>query len=220
MVKNPYYLPIVGRRIFYVSNFHSIVHLHHKFVAVPITFPTFIIFKCLSGSLCNRDVMLNARNPILSLMKSETIIPEPLLLGRSIPSPFTPHCGQVKSSTRKHLSTSNVKGQPNLTAAAFCFWVNEELLPNACLEPGFPRKTSVETVWSFIGKQRWLLRSVPEFLKQVIEVGFLHPDQAPTPEAQRAFPCDVPLPSSEVREKTVVIFHDESTFNANDDQST
>ena len=53
--------------------------------------------------------------------------------------------GQVKSSTRKHLSTSNVKGQPNLTAAAFCFWVNEELLPNACLEPGFPRKTSVET---------------------------------------------------------------------------
>ena len=33
---------------------------------------------------------------------------------------------------------ANVKGQPNLTAAAFCFWVNEELLPNACLEPGFP----------------------------------------------------------------------------------
>ncbi|MCG8620848.1 MAG: hypothetical protein MJE68_02450 [Proteobacteria bacterium] len=54
----------------------------------------------------------------------------------------------------------------------------------------------------------------------MIEVGFLHPDQAPTPEAQRAFLCDVPLPSSEVREKTVVIFHDESTFNAkfNDDQ--
>ena len=54
----------------------------------------------------------------------------------------------------------------------------------------------------------------------MIEVGFLHPDQAPTPEAHLAFPCDVPLPSSKVREKIVVIFHDESTFNTNDDQST
>ena len=42
-------------------------------------------------------------------------------------------------------SNANVKGQPNLTAGAFCFWVNDELLPNACLEPGFPRTISVKT---------------------------------------------------------------------------
>ena len=113
--------------------------------------------------------------------------------------------------------------------------MNEELLPNACLEPGFPRKTSVETARQWMHELGFEVLSASkgayydgherddvvqyrgEFL---IEVGFLHPDQAPTPEAHLAFPCDVPLPSSEVREKTVVIFHDESTFNANDDQST
>ena len=32
-----------------------------------------------------------------------------------------------------------------------------------------------------------------EFLKKMVEPGFLHPDQAPTPEAAAAFPNDVPL---------------------------
>ena len=38
-----------------------------------------------------------------------------------------------------------VKGKPSLTADTFCWWVNEELLPNETLEPGFPRKIGVET---------------------------------------------------------------------------
>ena len=135
-------------------------------------------------------------------------------------------------------ANANVKGQPNLTAGAFCFWVNEELLPNACLEPGFPRKTSVETARQWMHELGFAVLSASKgayydgherddvvqyrkgFLKRMIEVGYLHPDQAPTPDAQRAFPSDVPLPSCEVREKTVIIFHDESTFNANDDQTT
>ena len=101
--------------------------------------------------------------------------------------------------------------------------------------PRFPRKTSVETAQQWMhelgfevlsaskgayydGRERDDVVKYREgFLKNMIEEGFLHPDQAPTPEA---FPCDVPLPSSEVREKTVIIFHDESTFSANDDQST
>ena len=53
----------------------------------------------------------------------------------------------------------------------------------------------------------------------MVEVGFLHPSEAPVPEAASAFPQSVPLPSSEVREKTIVIFHDESIFLANEDQS-
>ena len=38
-----------------------------------------------------------------------------------------------------------VKGRPNLTIASFCQWINEELLPNATLAPGFPRRVSIET---------------------------------------------------------------------------
>ena len=56
-------------------------------------------------------------------------------------------------------------------------------------------------------------------LDKMCRNGFLHPDHAPTPDAQRCFPSDVPLVPLETRDKLVVIFHDESTFNANDDQS-
>lgn len=52
----------------------------------------------------------------------------------------------------------------------------------------------------------------------MIETGFLHPEQAPTPEAQAAFPKDVALTLAAEHEKSVYFFHDESTFQANDDQ--
>ena len=143
-----------------------------------------------------------------------------------------------RKATKFIRENANVKGQPNLTSAGFCSWVNEELLPNKCLEPGFPRKISVKTarVWMhllgfevlsaskgayFDGHEREdVVKQREEFLKKMIEVGYIHPEQAPTPEAQRAFPNDAPLASSETREKAAVIFHDESTFNANDDQGT
>ena len=35
------------------------------------------------------------------------------------------------------------------------------------------------------------------FLRRLVEIGFLHPDQAPTPEAAIVFPSDVPLASIE-----------------------
>ena len=38
---------------------------------------------------------------------------------------------------------ADVKGQPNLTIQKFCDWVNEDLLPNETLEPGFPRRISM-----------------------------------------------------------------------------
>ena len=37
-----------------------------------------------------------------------------------------------------------MKGASNLTSLSFCQWVNEDLLPNEVLEPGFPRRISVE----------------------------------------------------------------------------
>ena len=44
------------------------------------------------------------------------------------------------------------------------------------------------------------------FLRRLVEIGFLHPDQAPTPEAAIVFPSDVPLASIETREKSVFSF--------------
>ena len=37
------------------------------------------------------------------------------------------------------------RGRPNLTSSVFCQWVNNDLLPNSVLEPGYPRRVSVET---------------------------------------------------------------------------
>lgn len=42
------------------------------------------------------------------------------------------------------------KGKPNLTNGKFCKWVNEVLLPNQVLDPGFPRSVSIET------SRKWL----------------------------------------------------------------
>ncbi len=40
-------------------------------------------------------------------------------------------------------------------------------------------------------------------MEEMARVGFLHPDHAPTPEAQLSFPNDLPLASSEARDKLV-----------------
>ena len=54
--------------------------------------------------------------------------------------------------------------------------------------------------------------------EEMAKIGFIHPDQAPTPASARSFPSDIPLPSTKSRNKTVLFFHDESTFNSNEDQ--
>ena len=132
---------------------------------------------------------------------------------------------------------ASVKGTPNMTAIDFCKWVNKSLLPNSSLEPGYPRKVSVETA------RRWLhhlgfeiitprkgifidgheqedvvdYRKV--FLRRMVKIGFIHFTNAPTESAQNALPTDIDPPSLDRRSKTVVFFHDESTFSANEDQN-
>jgi len=47
-----------------------------------------------------------------------------------------------------------VKSRPNLTAYKLCEWIDEELLTNVTLEPGFPRKIPAETArqwWHKLG---------------------------------------------------------------------
>ena len=130
------------------------------------------------------------------------------------------------------------RGRPNLTASSFCQWVNNELLPNSVLEPGYPRRVSVETA------RKWLhalgfeilqrskgvyidghehpdvVESRVKFLKTMTECGFLRPDNAPTEEAATALPADVPHMSKEEGEKHIVWFHDESAYNTTEDTST
>ena len=48
-------------------------------------------------------------------------------------------CKRARVYVRKNAAP---KGRPNLTAVAFCYWVNNNLLPNSTLEPGFPRRLS------------------------------------------------------------------------------
>lgn len=133
---------------------------------------------------------------------------------------------------------ANKKGEPNLTVGKFCHWVNNDLLPNETLEPGFPRKISVETGRKWMhhmgfevtakkkgtyvdGHEREdVVQYRATFLRRMVALGFLSSSNAPTDEAKKALPLDLRAPAPEVVEKTIVIFHDETTFQANDDQPT
>jgi len=58
-----------------------------------------------------------------------------------------------------------------------------------------------------------------EFLRRMVKIGFLHFTNAPPEDAQKALPDDIDPPTLDRRSKTVVIFHDESTFQSNEDQN-
>ena len=127
------------------------------------------------------------------------------------------------------------RGRPNLTAGAFCQWVNNELLPNSVLEPGYPRRVSVETARKWLhdlgfdilqlskgvfidGHERSdVVESRVNFLRKMTKSGFLCPDNAPTEEAAQALPAAVQHLSKEEGEKHIVWFHDESAYNTTED---
>lgn len=143
-----------------------------------------------------------------------------------------------KKATRFIRGNAAVKGKPNLTVSIFCQWVNEKLLPNETLEPGFPRRIAIETArkWmhemgfqvltakkgSFVdGHERQdVIECRKKFLRRMVALGFLNMMNAPTPDARDALPDDLECPSQAVLDKTVVFFHDETIFQSNDDQPT
>ena len=59
-----------------------------------------------------------------------------------------------------------------------------------------------------------------KFVRKFITLGFINNDNAPSEEAAKSLPDDLECPPADVVETTVVIFHDESIFNANEDQQT
>ena len=58
------------------------------------------------------------------------------------------------------------------------------------------------------------------FLRRMVSLGFLNQTNAPSEEAKKALPSDLECPSQATMDKTVIFFHDESTFQSNEDQST
>ena len=116
--------------------------------------------------------------------------------------------------------------------------MNVSLLPNSTLEPGFPRKVCLETArkllyllgFEVLTTQKGIfidghehsdvIESRTLFLRKMFKVGFLHFTNAPTEDAANSLPTDIDAPVSERQAKTVVFFHDESTFMSNEDQSS
>ena len=127
------------------------------------------------------------------------------------------------------------KGSPNMTAGSFASWVNNDLLPNATLESGAPRKISVEVGRKWLHSMGFQVKRITKgiyydgherqdviearesFLKKMVSLGFLHSSNSPSPEMASYLP-EVEL--SPDWENTIFWFHDETTFNANDDQKT
>jgi len=46
----------------------------------------------------------------------------------------------------------------------------------------------------------------------MVGLGFLNPSNSPTQEAAQTLPVDLGTPTADKIEKTIVLFHDESTF--------
>ena len=59
-----------------------------------------------------------------------------------------------------------------------------------------------------------------KFLRRMVSLGFLNSNNAPTEEAKASLPVDISTPLSEVIDNTVVLFHVETRFQANEDQTT
>ena len=52
---------------------------------------------------------------------------------------------ELNKKAREYVwANAHVKEHPNTTSIDFCRWVNETLLPNSTLEPGFPRKIGLK----------------------------------------------------------------------------
>ena len=93
-----------------------------------------------------------------------------------------------------------------MTTLDMCKWINKSLLLNSTLEPGYPRKISVETARKWLqelgfevltaqngifsnGQERDdVIACRIEFIRKMIKIAFLHFTNAPTDEAVKNFP--------------------------------
>ena len=114
---------------------------------------------------------------------------------------------KLNNSVRKYVhENANIKAKANMTSVSFCKWVNEELLPNWVLEPGYLRKIGLEAVRKCLhhlefhlldhkegiyinGHERDdIIEYCQNFLCKMVSIGFLNKDNAPTVEATQFLP--------------------------------
>lgn len=125
------------------------------------------------------------------------------------------------------------KGEPNMTAAAFCQHANNHLLPSSHLPPFFPRSISLKTSIRWLHHLGFKPRSHKKgvyidgheredvvkhrgtYLKTMDELRKAH---QPAPQCSDEEPR-VRIESDEDKKKLVVLFHDESIYNTNEGQS-
>ena len=62
-----------------------------------------------------------------------------------------------------------------------------------------------------------VVESRKQFLRKMMECGFLHPGNAPTEETALVLPADVPHMLKKEGEKRIVWFHVESAYNTTED---
>jgi len=67
-------------------------------------------------------------------------------------------------------------------------------------------------------REMMLLSIAKKFLRKMVANGFLNKDNASTPEAEQCLPTDLECPATHQLDRTVIIFHDESIFTANENQ--
>ena len=108
-----------------------------------------------------------------------------------------------------------VKGQH---LQSFTCWVNQALLPNHGLEPGFPCKVNCETARKWLHELEFSVHVLDakkgtyvdsHKRDDVVEYGGSLTETMLTPEAKLALPEDLETPRSDVLTKTIVLFHDE-----------
>lgn len=125
------------------------------------------------------------------------------------------------------------KKEAVMTAATFAIWVNSELLPNSHLPPGFPRSVTPRTArkWlhdlgfsptsqkkavyfdghecdDVIEYRRLYLRKI-----EILELSHLPPPLCVGGETEEA------IGNPQAQRHLVILYHDESSFHANEGQS-
>jgi transposase len=125
------------------------------------------------------------------------------------------------------------KVQPAMTSARFAHWVNEELLPNSHLNPGFPRSVTPRTASKWLhalgfsptpyrkgvyvdGHEREDVVEYREMYLRKMEI--LESTHLPPPPCEDAdFEENIGNPAAQ--RKLVLLYHDESCFHANEGPS-
>ena len=130
-------------------------------------------------------------------------------------------------------TNATAKGRPNMTGAKFCTWVNTHLLPNAELPPGCPLQIQPRTSIKWLHHLGFRPQShkksiyidgheradVVEYRKLYLrKITILSSTHLPPPLCEDGLTAVQPGDSA-ASKHLVVIFHDESSFHANEGQS-